>query len=74
MLGAMFRYWDEHISRDGAWWILALDGILLIPLIFAAFFYPVAVAIVVAVVLVLGLALMGIRRVVYSHGHSQPHG
>jgi hypothetical protein len=69
MFAAMFHYWDEHISRDGAWWILALDAVLLIPLVFAAFFYPMAVGITVAVVLLLGLTLMALRRAVYHHGY-----
>ena len=32
---------DDLISSDGAWWILGINAILLIPAIFAMFFYPV---------------------------------
>ena len=43
MVDALSHYSSEHVNSDGAWWILALDGILLIPLIFAVFFYPMAI-------------------------------
>lgn len=39
----------QHFSSDGAWWILALDGIPPLPLIFAMFFFQVAVLIGVGV-------------------------
>lgn len=71
MFRAVFHYWDEHISGDGAWWILALDAVLLIPLMFAVFFYPVAVLIGVGAVLVLTAAAIGLRRAVYARHH--PH-
>src|SRR5688572_9187597 len=49
---------DDLISSDGAWWILGLNGILLIPAVFAVFFYPVEVLPTVAglaVLMVVGL-------------------
>jgi hypothetical protein len=63
MLRAMLHSADRLFNSDGAWWILGLDGILLIPLIFAVFFYPVAVLVSVAVVAVLTLlALVALRK------------
>jgi hypothetical protein len=43
MFHEMLHSADDLISSDGAWWILGINGILLIPAIFAAFFYPVEV-------------------------------
>ena len=67
MVDALTHYWDEHLSSDGAWWILGLDAILLIPVIFAVFFYPVAMAVGVgAAVLVVGVYYLLLRSL---HGH-----
>jgi hypothetical protein len=71
MLHALFHFWDEHISKDGAWWILVLDSVLLIPLIFAAFFYPVAVVAIVGGAAALTVVFMGLRRLV--HVRRRPH-
>ena len=65
MLNGIFRFWDGHISADGALWILALDAILLIPLIFTVFFYPAAVLIGLAVAAALTLAALALRRFVH---------
>jgi hypothetical protein len=43
MLHEIMHSADHLISSDGAWWILGINGILLIPAIFAVFFYPVEV-------------------------------
>ena len=32
---------DDRISSDGAWWILGISSILLIPAIIAVLFFPV---------------------------------
>jgi uncharacterized membrane protein HdeD (DUF308 family) len=34
------------VSSDGGLWLILLDGFLLVPLAFAAFFYPVVAAII----------------------------
>jgi hypothetical protein len=58
---ALGRFRDETLSSDGGLWIVAMDGLLLIPLIMAAFFYPVialsSIA-AVAVISVLGMVLV----------------
>jgi uncharacterized membrane protein YfcA len=46
-------YWNDFISSDGGFALLMMDGLLLIPLVMAAFFYPVPVLIAVGVVAVL---------------------
>jgi hypothetical protein len=71
MLQGLFHFWDEHISKDGAWWILALDAVLLIPLIFAIFFYPMVVLIGVGTALALTAAAVALRRAIHVR---HPHG
>ena len=70
MLHGLFHYWDEHISKDGAWWILALDSVLFIPLIFAVFFFPMAVLGILAAAAALTLGVIGLRRII---GHRPRH-
>lgn len=70
MLHGLFVFWDEHISKDGAWWILALDSVLFIPLIFAAFFFPMAVLGIVGGAVGLTLGAIGLRRAFHArHPH-----
>ena len=42
LLHALLHSCDDFFNADGAGWILVLDAILLIPVLFAAFFYPMA--------------------------------
>jgi hypothetical protein len=58
MIGSVSHYVESRVSSDGALWILMMDGLFLIPLVFAAFFYPwqvlgavIAVALVSAVLI-----------------------
>ena len=69
MIRALLHSADHLINSDGAWWILALDGILLIPLIFAVFFYPMAVLIGLGAALVLTIAVLAIMRAVHTYQH-----
>src|SRR5688572_8845871 len=65
---ALGRFKEETLSSDGGLWILAMDGLLLIPLIFAAFFYPMIALssiLAIAVVSVLGMVLARM----YQRGH-----
>ncbi len=58
---ALGRFKEEASSNEGGLWILAMDGLLLIPLAMAAFFYPVVAlqaVLAVAVVSVVGILLM----------------
>ena len=57
MLTLLRRYWKELVSYDGGMSLLYLDGLLLIPIIFFAFFYPIQVLIGVGAVLVLTIAV-----------------
>lgn len=71
MLDALSRYWHERVSSDGALWIVFLDGLLLIPLIFAVFFYPKIVLIGVGAVLLLTLAAWELVHYYHTH-HVMP--
>ena len=70
MIRALLHSADDLFNSDGAWWILALDSILLIPLIFAMFFYPVMVLGGVAAAAVLTfVVLILMRRIQAAHRH-----
>ena len=56
MLALFRRYWDGLVSYDGGVAILMMDALLLIPLVMAAFFYPIQVAVAVGAMLLLTLA------------------
>jgi len=54
---AFFRgYWNDFISSEGGFALVMMDGLLLIPLVMAGFFYPIPVLIAVGVVAVLTVA------------------
>jgi hypothetical protein len=56
MIALLRRYWNELVSYDGGFSLLMMDGLLAVPLIMAAFFYPLQVLSVVAVLAVVSLA------------------
>jgi hypothetical protein len=56
VLSALRRYWDDRISYEGGLALLWMDGLLLIPFIMAAFFYPVEALIAAGAVILLSLA------------------
>jgi hypothetical protein len=56
MITLLRQYWNELVSYEGGLALIMMDGLLLVPLIMAAFFYPLEVLAVVAVVAVLSLA------------------
>jgi uncharacterized membrane protein HdeD (DUF308 family) len=69
LLHGLLHSCDGLVNNNGACWILALDGILLVPLIFAMFFYPMAALASVAVLAVLTLVAFGVARAVNTHHH-----
>jgi hypothetical protein len=73
MLKLLRRYWDDLISYDGGMSLLMMDGLLLIPLIFAAFFYPVQVLFLVGALLVVSVAVYEVVHLWRKrHPHHQP--
>jgi hypothetical protein len=45
-------YLDSLVSTEGGLWIVLMDALLLVPLVMAAFFYPVPAMIWAAVLLI----------------------
>jgi hypothetical protein len=67
---ALGHYKDEITSSEGGLWIVMMDGLLLIPLVLAALFYPMAALIGVGVALVFSLGgLIGAREYHRRHPH-----
>jgi hypothetical protein len=56
MLALLRRYWNELVSYDGGLSLLMMDALLAVPLIMAAFFYPLQVLAVLVVIAVVSLA------------------
>jgi hypothetical protein len=66
------RYWDDLVSYDGGMALVWMDGLLLVPLIMAAFFYPLQVlALVGALVVVTLVAYEGM--VLWRKRHPHAH-
>jgi hypothetical protein len=66
------KQWDERVSYEGGLSLLWMDGLLLIPLMMAAFFYPVA-ALVIAGALLVVTFLIYEGMVVWKRRHHIPH-
>ena len=75
MLRLLRRYWDEMISYEGGLWsLLMMNGLLLVPLVFAAFFYPIQVLVLVGVLLVVTFVVYeGVHIWRKHHPHTPPH-
>ena len=56
MISLIRRYWNELVSYDGGMSLLMMDALLAVPLIMAAFFYPLQVLAFIVVVAVVSLA------------------
>jgi hypothetical protein len=69
MIRALLDYVGSRVSAEGAWWILGLNAILLIPLIFSVFFYPREVLLSLGAVVVLTVAAMVVNRAVQTRLH-----
>jgi len=68
------RYWSEMVSYDGGMSLLLMDGLLLVPLIMAAFFYPIQVLIGVGVALLVLFVLFESVVLWRKHHHTHvPH-
>ena len=66
MLSWLRNLWSERVSYEGGLSLMWLDGLLLIPLIMAAFFYPVE-ALITA-----GALLLVYEGMVYWKRHHVP--
>ena len=50
------RYWSDLVSFDGGLSVLMIDGLLAVPLVMAAFFYPLQVLAFVVILAAVSLA------------------
>ena len=50
------RYWNELVSYEGGMSLVMMNGLVAVPLILAAFFYPFQVLALVVVLAVVSLA------------------
>jgi len=71
VLSWLRNLWTERVSYEGGLSLLWMDGLLLIPLIMAAFFYPLE-ALMAAVVL-LFVSFLIYEGVVVWKRHHVPH-
>lgn len=72
MIRALLQFIDRFVEYAGGWSILALDGILLIPLFFAIFFLPFAILVALGVVVVVAAGTLAVMHAV--HVHHRRHG
>jgi hypothetical protein len=63
------RCWRDNVSYDGGFSLLWMDGLLLIPFVMAAFFYPVEALIAAAAVLLVSFAVYE-SCVIWKRRHS----
>ena len=71
MFTLLRRYWGEMVSYDGGMSLLLIDGLLLVPLIMAAFFYPIQVLIGVGAALLVLIVAFECFALWRKHHH--PH-
>lgn len=71
MLSWLRNLWSERVSYEGGLSLMWLDGLLLIPLIMAAFFYPVEALITAGALLLVTFLIY--EGVVYWKRHQVPH-
>jgi hypothetical protein len=74
MFRALLHSAERFVESGGGWEILALDGILLIPLLFAGFFFPVPFLIGIVIAAAVGAGTFGVLRMVHAHHHPHPPG
>jgi hypothetical protein len=70
MFRALVQYVSRFVEYTGGWSIIALDGILLIPLAFAMFFLPGVVLLLLAVAVFVGVAAYAAERAWHSRTHT----
>ena len=71
---ALGHYKDEITSTEGGLWIVMMDGLLLIPLAMAAFFYPLAALIGVGAAVVFSLIGLVAAREYHKRHPARPGG
>ena len=67
MVDVLVHYTRDHVTTEGGAWILLLNAILFVPLIFALFFYPVAVLTGIGVTTATVLGILALIRALQRH-------
>lgn len=71
MLSWIRRRWQDNVSYEGGLALVWMDGLLLIPFIMAAFFYPLEALLAAAALLVVTFALYE-SVVIWRRRHPHP--
>jgi hypothetical protein len=71
-MGVLRSQWAEFKGMVDAYSIMYMEGLLLVPVVMAALFYPLEVLIAVAVVLLAGVAVFETALYIRHHPH-HPH-
>jgi len=69
MIRQLLHSADRFVESTGGWSILALDGILLIPLVFAVFFFPVAILGGLGAIVLVAAVVCAVMRAVHTYHH-----
>ena len=73
MFTLLRRHWGELVSYDGGMSLLLMDGLLLVPLIMAAFFYPIQVLMLVGALLLITVVVYECVALWRKYHHHTPH-
>ena len=71
MFSWMQKCWQDNVSYEGGLSLMYMDGLLLIPFIMAAFFYPVEAAIAAGALLLISFAVYE-SCVIWKRRHTHP--
>jgi hypothetical protein len=71
VLSWMQRCWQDNVSYEGGMALIWMDGLLLIPFVMAAFFYPIEALIAAAVFLLVSFAIYE-SCVIWKRRHPHP--
>ena len=71
MLSWMQRCWQDNVSYEGGLALLWMDGLLLIPFVMAAFFYPIEALIAAAALVLVSFAIYE-SCVIWKRRHPHP--
>lgn len=71
MLSWMRRCWQDNVSYEGGLSLVYMDGLLLIPFIMAAFFYPLEALLAAGALLIVTFAVYE-SCVIWRRRHPHP--
>jgi hypothetical protein len=71
MRSSLRRRWLDNVSYEGGMSLVYMDGLLLVPFVMAAFFYPLEALLAAAVLLIVTFAVYE-SCVIWRRRHPQP--